>query len=64
MKSYKFPVIDFRNGRYQGATKSHLPHGVGFFIDKNFMLCLAEWVAGEISGSAIVIYPSGRIFYG
>lgn len=59
-----FPVIDFRNGRYQGETKNQLPHGLGFFIDKNFMFCLAEWVAGEIKGHTIVVYPSGRVFFG
>jgi hypothetical protein len=41
-----FPIIDFRNGRYQGETKNQLPHGVGIFIDKNFLFCLAEWIAG------------------
>lgn len=59
-----FPVIDFRNGRYQGQTRNQLPNGVGFFIDKNFLLCLAEWIAGEIAGHAIIIFPSGRVFAG
>jgi hypothetical protein len=59
-----FPVIDFRNGRFQGQTRNQLPHGVGFFIDKNFLFCLGEWVAGELSGNAIVIFPSGRVFAG
>lgn len=58
------PVIDFRNGRYQGQTRNQLPHGVGFFIDKNFLLCIGEWLAGELQGNAIVIFPSGRVFSG
>ena len=40
------PVIDYRNGRYQGETQNQLPHGVGFFIDKNFLFCIGEWLAG------------------
>lgn len=59
-----FPIIDFRNGRYQGQTKNHLPHGIGFFIDKNYMLVISEWLAGDIKGYSIIIYPSGRIFCG
>lgn len=59
-----FPVIDFRNGRYQGQTRNQLPHGVGFFIDKNFLFCVAEWLAGEISGNAVILFPSGRVFAG
>jgi hypothetical protein len=59
-----FPIIDFRNGRYQGQTKNHLPDGVGILIDKNQMFCLAEWTAGEIRGPAVIIYPSGQTFCG
>lgn len=59
-----FPIIDFRNGRYQGETKNQLPHGVGIFMDKNFLFCLGEWIAGEVRGHALVVYPSGRIFCG
>jgi hypothetical protein len=59
-----FPIIDYRNGRYQGQTINHIPHGVGIFIDRNFMFCLAEWISGEVKGQALVIFPSGRIFYG
>jgi hypothetical protein len=58
------PVIDFRNGRYQGQTRNQLPHGVGLFIDKSFLLCLGEWLAGELQGNAIIIFPSGRVFAG
>lgn len=59
-----FPVIDYRNGRYQGQIKNQSPHGLGIFIDKNFMFCLAEWMGGEIKGYAMIIFPSGRIFCG
>jgi hypothetical protein len=59
-----FPVIDFRNGRYQGQTKDQLPHGLGCFVDRNFMFCVGEWIAGELNGLAIIIFPSGRIFCG
>lgn len=59
-----FPVIDFRNGRYQGQTKDHLPHGFGCFMDRNFMFCIGEWVAGEMQGNSIIFFPSGVIFYG
>lgn len=59
-----YHIIDFRNGRYQGQTKDQLPHGLGCFLDRNFMFCIAEWTAGEINGSTILIFPSGRIFCG
>ncbi len=59
-----FPIIDFRNGRYQGQTKQQLPHGAGCFMDSSFMFCIGEWIAGEIVGKAIIIYPSGRVFCG
>lgn len=59
-----FPIIDFRNGRYQGQTKNKLPDGVGILLDKNFMFLLAEWVAGEVKGPAVIVFPSGRTFCG
>lgn len=58
------PIIDFRNGRYQGQLKNQLPHGIGIFIDKNYLFCLAEWIAGVVQGPALVVFPSGRIFSG
>lgn len=64
IKNQLFPVIDYRNGRYQGEARNNIPYGIGFFMDKNFMMCLAEWISGEIQGHAIVIYPSGKIFCG
>ncbi len=59
-----YPIIDFRNGRYQGQTKNQLPDGVGILIDKNQLFCIAEWTAGEIKGPATIFFPSGRVFSG
>jgi hypothetical protein len=59
-----YPIIDFRNARYQGQTKNHLPDGIGLLIDNKMMFCMAEWVAGEIRGPAVIIFPSGRVFCG
>ena len=59
-----YPIIDFRNARYQGQSKNELPNGVGILLDKNQLFCLAEWNMGEIQGAAVVIFPSGKIFCG
>ena len=59
-----YPVIDFRNGRYQGQTKNQLPDGVGILVDKNFMFCVGEWVAGQIKGPALIFFPNGLVFSG
>ena len=40
------PIIDFRNARYQGQIKNQLPDGIGIMIDKNYMFCIGEWIAG------------------
>jgi hypothetical protein len=59
-----YTVIDFRNGRYQGQTKNQLPHGLGIFINKDWLFCLGEWLSGELVGLAFLVFPSGKIFCG
>lgn len=59
-----FQIIDYRNGRYQGELLNQQPHGIGIFMDRDFLFCIAEWREGQVEGSAIIIYPSGRVFCG
>lgn len=59
-----YPIIDYRNCRYQGQIKNNLPDGIGIILDANQMFCMAEWVAGEIKGPTAIVYPSGRTFCG
>lgn len=58
------PIIDFRNGRYQGETKNHLPNGVGILFSTELIFVVAHWQDGAIAGRAIVIYPDATIFCG
>jgi hypothetical protein len=58
------PVIDFRNGRYQGETRDQLPHGFGFYLDKSFTLCAGEWLSGILSGEAMIVFRLGGVYCG
>jgi hypothetical protein len=58
------PIIDFRNGRYQGLVSNGLPDGPGIFMDRNFTLCIAEWKNGQINGYSLVAFANGNIFCG
>jgi hypothetical protein len=58
------PVIDFRNGRYQGEARGGLPNGVGVFFSAELVFVVGHWREGELEGRTIIIYPDATSFCG